>query len=135
MALLYILLRKRYKKNHAAPDIDELTEDKQHNEAPLCEQQLAAKNAAVGRNDVAIVQEKEPTSDHSHVPAEKRGAMNSPESIAESKRARAYRWKLILSLLIPNMMASMDTTITATALPIIASHFSKHATCIYSRRG
>ena len=124
MALLYIFLRKRYKQRHAAQDIDELTEDKQHNESPLHEHQLSAANATAENRD-AVIEEKGPTSDHTKIPAEKRDAKNSPESIAEAKRARVYRWKLILSLLIPNMMASMDTTITATAMPIIASHFSK----------
>lgn len=91
---------------------------------PLCEHQLAAANGTNPLNGEAALHEKAPESHYRHIPDEKRGSKNCPECIAEKKRDKKYRWKLILSLLIPNMMASMDLTITASALPIIASHFS-----------
>ncbi|KAK6343824.1 hypothetical protein TWF696_007483 [Orbilia brochopaga] len=41
----------------------------------------------------------------------------------ENSRRRRYRWRLILTLLIPNFMNSLDLTIIAAAVPIIASDF------------
>ena len=94
---------------------------------PLCEHQLAATNAV---NSDGIVGGKNPKHEVYEPPEEPRGAKHCPECITERKRARIYRWKLILSLLVPNMMASMDATITATALPTIASHFCKYTILI-----
>lgn len=39
--------------------------------------------------------------------------------------ARVYRWKLIAGLCLPFILATLDLTIVATALPSIASHFSE----------
>lgn len=44
---------------------------------------------------------------------------------AEKHRMRVYRWKLIIGLLAPYLLASLDLTVVATALPFIASHFSE----------
>jgi len=44
---------------------------------------------------------------------------------SEKHRARIYRWKLIFGLLFPYMLSSLDLTVVATALPFIASHFSR----------
>jgi hypothetical protein len=44
--------------------------------------------------------------------------------IQERKDARKYRWKLIIGILLPYLLASLDLTVVATALPFIASHFS-----------
>jgi hypothetical protein len=49
----------------------------------------------------------------------------STESAEEKRRRRIYRWKLVLSLFPPAFLAAIDTTIVATALTTIASHFSK----------
>lgn len=38
---------------------------------------------------------------------------------------RVYRWKLIAGLCLPFILATLDLTIVATALPSIASHFSE----------
>jgi uncharacterized protein YdaT len=97
---------------------------KKHKQVPLCEHQLALANGAGGVNGEDVLHEKGPGSEHQQIPDEKRGSKHCSECIAEKKQARIYRWKLILSLLVPNVMASMDLTITASALPIIASHFS-----------
>jgi hypothetical protein len=53
------------------------------------------------------------------------GSKQCPQCRAEEKRATIYRWKVLVSLLVPNIMASMDLTIIATALPTIASHFGE----------
>ncbi|KAK6535843.1 hypothetical protein TWF281_000093 [Arthrobotrys megalospora] len=42
-----------------------------------------------------------------------------------TSRRRKYRWKLILTLLIPSFMNSLDLTIIATAVPLIASDFER----------
>lgn len=121
-------------KYHAAPcEKDSSAKyrhpDKKRNQklknVPLCEHQLATANGTNPLNGGAALGEKAPESSYRDIPDEKRGPKDCPECIAEKKRGKKYRWKLILSLLIPNMMASMDMTITASALPIIASHFSK----------
>ncbi|KAL4863960.1 hypothetical protein BDV12DRAFT_201603 [Aspergillus spectabilis] len=49
----------------------------------------------------------------------------SPEDQAKKRRRRIYRWKLILSLFMPYLLASIDLTIVATAVPFIASHFNE----------
>ncbi len=92
---------------------------------PLCEHQLATANGTNPLEEEAALHEKAPEPHYRQIPDEKRGPKNCPECIAEKKRDKKYKWKLILALLIPNMMASMDLTITASALPIIASHFSR----------
>ncbi|EPS36487.1 hypothetical protein H072_9999 [Dactylellina haptotyla CBS 200.50] len=43
----------------------------------------------------------------------------------DKKRRRKYRWKLILTLLLPNFMNSLDLTVIATAVPEIASDFNR----------
>lgn len=103
--------------------IDEPRERKQHKQVKLCEHQLAIANSANGVKGDAL-NEKSPISQQRQIPDDKRGPKHCPQCIEEKRQARVYRWKIILSLLIPNMMASMDLTITAAALPIIASHFS-----------
>ncbi|KAF3924528.1 hypothetical protein ABW21_db0203653 [Orbilia brochopaga] len=41
----------------------------------------------------------------------------------DNSRRRKYRWRIVLTLLIPNFMNSLDLTIIAAAVPIIASDF------------
>ena len=103
---------------------------RKHKQVPLCEHQLAATNGVHDANGDALLPEKGANSETQQIPDEKRGRKHCPECIAEKKRARIYRTKLIFSLMVPNMMASMDVTIVATALPTIASHFSKHSASI-----
>ncbi|KAF7586337.1 hypothetical protein BBP40_009047 [Aspergillus hancockii] len=43
----------------------------------------------------------------------------------QKRDARVYRWKLIGGLSLPFILATLDLTIVATALPSIASHFNK----------
>jgi hypothetical protein len=90
-------------------------------QVPLCEHQLAVTNAV----DVdGVLGDKSPTLEHQKISDDYRGPKHCSECIAEEKRGKVYRWKLILAFLIPSIMASMDATITAAALPI-ASHFCK----------
>ncbi|KAL4926682.1 putative MFS multidrug transporter [Aspergillus undulatus] len=49
----------------------------------------------------------------------------SPEAEAEKRRRRTYRWKLIGALFMPYLLATLDLTIVATAVPFIASHFNE----------
>lgn len=49
----------------------------------------------------------------------------TPEEKAEQRRKRAYRWKIVIGLFAPFTLQSLDTTIIASALPFIASDFSK----------
>ena len=60
----------------------------------------------------------------------------STETAAEKRRRRIYRWKLVISLFLPAFLAAIDTTVVATALTTIASHFSKllsHRTMPYTK--
>lgn len=50
----------------------------------------------------------------------------TPEEKAEQRRRRSYRWKIVIGLFAPFTLQSLDTTIIASALPFIASDFSKH---------
>ena len=123
----FILARYLYRKykNRNSPQQTSPPEEQKHSkQVPLCEHQLAQSNEASGD---AVLDEKVPRTEEQQIPDKKRGAKHCPQCIDEKKRARRYRWKLILSLLIPNCMASMDATITATALPTIASHFSTYS--------
>ena len=45
--------------------------------------------------------------------------------VREKRAARKYRWKMLFCLLPAFVVSTMDLTIIATALPFIASHFSK----------
>lgn len=49
----------------------------------------------------------------------------TPEEKAEQRRKRSYRWKIVIGLFAPFTLQSLDTTIIASALPFIASDFSK----------
>ncbi|KAL1870246.1 hypothetical protein Daus18300_005311 [Diaporthe australafricana] len=49
----------------------------------------------------------------------------SPEEKAEQRRRRAYRWRIVLGLVAPFTLQSLDTTIIASALPFIASDFNE----------
>jgi hypothetical protein len=55
----------------------------------------------------------------------------TPEEKAEQRRKRAYRWKIVIGLFAPFTLQSLDTTIIASALPFIASDFSKHHRQLY----
>lgn len=48
-----------------------------------------------------------------------------PVCVKEKSAARRYRWKIIFCLLPAFLDSSLDLTVIATALPRIASHFSK----------
>lgn len=43
---------------------------------------------------------------------------------ADAKRSTIWRWKMVLGLMLPNFLASVDVTIVAPAIPTISSHFS-----------
>lgn len=44
---------------------------------------------------------------------------------AEKKRKRITRWKIMLALFLPSVIANVDTMIVAPAAPTIASHFGE----------
>ncbi|KAF2740053.1 MFS general substrate transporter [Polyplosphaeria fusca] len=43
----------------------------------------------------------------------------------EKHNRRAYRWKMVIGLILPNFLAAVDVTIVAPAVPIISSHFNR----------
>lgn len=117
---LFYQLRK-WRRDHNTPQVPTQREERrQFKRKPLCEHQLAD---APRVNDDGVVSGTSPGFDHKQPKVEEHGSKQCPECRAEKKRAKIYRWKVLVSLLIPNIMASMDLTIIATALPTIASHF------------
>jgi hypothetical protein len=50
----------------------------------------------------------------------------SPEEVAEKKRRRKYRWKIVIGLFAPFALQGLDTTIIASAMPYIAADFSTY---------
>jgi hypothetical protein len=75
----------------------------------------------------AAVQEGNPTATKSAKAGAKTEKLEAtPEEKAEQRRKRAYRWKIVIGLFAPFTLQSLDTTIIASALPFIASDFSKH---------
>jgi hypothetical protein len=65
-----------------------------------------------------------PTQNSPGQPENSRNSKTCPLCKQEKRDARKYRWKLIIGLLLPYLLASLDLTVVATALPFIASHFS-----------
>jgi MFS family permease len=43
---------------------------------------------------------------------------------AEARKRNIRQWKLLIGLLLPNFLASVDVTIVAPAIPLISSDFS-----------
>jgi hypothetical protein len=111
---LFYQIRKA-RRNRRAREHTQPAERVQAKQESLCEHQLA--DAAKGSDDGTM-----PSLEHQQ---RQRGSRHCPECIAEKKRAKVYRWKILLSLVLANAMAAMDLTIIATALPTIASHFCK----------
>jgi hypothetical protein len=66
--------------------------------------------------------------DHAHArlktPIQEEKTEKSRKLDAEARRMRAYRWRMVLGLILPNFLASVDVTIVAPAIPTISSHFS-----------
>jgi hypothetical protein len=60
----------------------------------------------------------------------KKEADLSPEEVAERKRRRSYRWKIIIGLFGPFTLQALDTTVIASAFPYIATDFSTYSSCL-----
>jgi hypothetical protein len=106
---------RKWGRNRKAPEVPPKSEERRKaKQRPLCEHQLA--DATRTNSDGVSGSHKQPdTKEH--------GSEQCSICRAEQRRATIYRWKVLVSLLVPNIMASMDLTIIATALPTIASHF------------
>ena len=125
---LFYKIRKTRRNRKAREEHTQPAERVQAKQESLCEHQLA--DAAKGSDD-GVLNSTMPGLEHQQRPVEQRGSTHCPECIAEKKRAQIYRWKVLVSLAMVNIMGSMDLTIIATALPTIASHFCKfwYITC------
>jgi hypothetical protein len=117
---LFFRLRKARRNRNARRVHSQPDESRQAKHEPLCEHQLAD---AGKTNEDGVLDSTNPGLER----VEQRGSKHCPECIAAKRRASVYRWKVLLTLVMPNIMASMDLTIIATALPTIASHFCKSA--------
>jgi hypothetical protein len=98
-------------------------QQKKRKQDALCEHLLAACKGVTTTstvNDDGAVHEKSLSSNYGQtiISDDECGPKHCPQCINEKNRARHYRRKIMLSLLIPNLMASMDLTIISTALPI-----------------
>ena len=123
-----IYLYKKYKAKKAASNVAQ-------------EQQIPEQQQDLNQPD-AVKNEDDKLNSQPEVSADKLDAgkvaqdLASTESPEEKRRRRIYRWKLIVSLLPPAFLAAIDTTIVATALTTISSHFSKilsHITMAYTK--
>ncbi len=115
---LFYQFRKRRNRNGRSTS-SRSKEPSQAKQAPPCEHQIAAASH-LGPDGILG------GFDYQQLPAGQRGSKYCPECIIEKRRATIYKWKVIVALVVPNIMASMDMTILATALPTIASHFCKY---------
>jgi hypothetical protein len=120
MCIYLFYQARKWRNNRDAPNAharsEEATQDKQE---LLCEHMLASAPRA---HDDGLFGSTSPG------PQPQQSSSHCPQCKADKKQAKIYRWKVIISLLIPNVMASMDLTIIATALPTIASHFCTSGT-------
>ncbi|KAL2007863.1 hypothetical protein VTN00DRAFT_7845 [Thermoascus crustaceus] len=99
---------------------------------PPCSHQLRARNEAIGSTGVPkVLGQSDPKA-----PSEMQLKLSSqndsqkPQDSCQIRRkknhdSRVYRWKLVCGLFLPYVLASLDLTIVASALPFIASHFGK----------
>ncbi len=111
---------------------------KKHNQRK--EERLAKSQDAVPMDRTSVVIPEEPTS--GTVAADTASAVSNaakpgketakkeltPEEVAEKKRRRKYRLKILLGLVAPFTLQALDMTIVASALPFIASDFSEYLT-------
>jgi hypothetical protein len=135
MAIASYFVIKHYINKHRTKNCDgaqgpsQSEEEKQQQEerkqVALCEHKLAAGNGVTATNGVTGDGAVHSNHGQTAISDDERGPKHCPECINEKKRARHYRRKVLFSLLIPNLMASMDLTIIETALPTIASHFTQ----------
>jgi hypothetical protein len=114
---------RKYKKKRAA----EATQPQEAQTVPdssnekLCEHRSRRDKDEVAASTLDVVPQP---------PADKTGVPNAAasevclECKAEKTRRRVYRWKLMVALFPSAFLAAIDTTIVATALTTIASHFS-----------
>ncbi len=91
-------------------------------EAAAGDTQAAVETADGGVRKEAEVQQ--PTAINAKGDEEKKKEL-TPEQLAEKKRSRIYRYKLVFGLMAPFTLQALDTTIIASALPFIASDFSQ----------
>ncbi|KAE8352087.1 major facilitator superfamily domain-containing protein [Aspergillus coremiiformis] len=75
---------------------------------------VSAEDTTASEDRVRVVPQDEPESDEKCQVCRK-----------QKHDARVYRWKLIAGLSLPFILATLDLTIVATALPSIASHFNE----------
>ena len=110
---------------------------KKHNQRK--EERLAESGDAVPMNRYSTVTAEEPISGGtvadtaSAVSNAKHGKEAAkkeptPEELAEKKRRRKYRLKILLGLVAPFTLQALDMTIVASALPFIAADFSEYLT-------
>jgi hypothetical protein len=109
MSLAYKYVKRKRNERQAAPS--------QHNES--------GSSARPATTDFVAAADAQPSD-----PAEGNAATEktdpSPEEVAEKKRRRKYRWKIVIGLFAPFALQALDTTIIASAMPYIATDFSTY---------
>lgn len=76
-----------------------------------------------GRPPTDVISTPLPNETKTGPTTEQKNPSKSPEDVAETKRRRIYRWKIVLGLAAPFALQALDTTIIASALPFIATDF------------
>lgn len=123
---MYKLTKLAYNRLRARPSRREELQQS----VPPCSHQLRARNETIGSagvfrdlgqsdlNAPSQIQLKSSSQNDSQKPQDSC-------QICKKKNhdSRVYRWKLVCGLFLPYVLASLDLTIVASALPFIASHF------------
>src|SRR3954452_8913003 len=99
---LFYKIRKTRRNRRVREEHTQPIERVQGKQELLCEHQLA--DAAKGSVDGVGLE-------YQQMRVEQRGSTHCPECIAERRSAPGYRWKIMVSLVMANIMASMDLTI------------------------
>lgn len=93
---------------------------------PLCQHRLRSSQSAPARDDASSQERASIKTEDQHILPQSAPEDDGPCHLCQQQRRhdRIYRWKLICGLTLPYILSTLDLTIVATAVPIIASHFS-----------
>jgi hypothetical protein len=114
---LFRLIRGKLRENQAKKAI------------PTTDESHLVPDIAPGRGQQKL-HNSDPTHGQLAIPCSTLSQINSlaPEEAArqkeEASKRTARQWNLMIGLILPNFLASVDVTIVAPAIPLISSHFS-----------
>ena len=114
---LFRLIRGKFRENQAKKAI------------PTTDESHLVPDLTSGRGQQKL-ENSDPTHGQPAIQSSTPSQINSltPEEAArqkeEARKRTARQWNLMIGLILPNFLASVDVTIVAPAIPLISSHFS-----------